>query len=124
MKKLLILPAILGLATAASAENRSAVFQMGVGNFQSTVQSGQNAAVVGQIGRNNGANLAQTGNGNSAAIAQIGAGHERTVVQDGNRLGYGSIQANSHLEGAFSRTGGNAFTSTTAELEVVPDAVE
>lgn len=124
MNNLLILIAILSFATAASAENRSRVVQMGSGNMQSTIQSGQNTAMVGQVGRDNSANVTQTGNNNSAAVAQIGTGHQRTVVQEGDRLGYGSIQANSHLTGSFSRTGGNAFTSTTAQLDVGPPPSE
>jgi hypothetical protein len=105
-------------ATTASAENRAAIMQMGIGNMQSTFQAGSNTAVVVQVGVENDVELAQNGEGNVAAIAQVGENHSRTVVQDGDRLGYGSIQANNALTGSFSQTGGNSFTSITGELDI------
>ena len=120
MKQLLSLIAVAGLTTAASAENRASIIQMGTGNVQSTFQSGQNTALVAQVGAENSANIVQTGDDNIAAVGQMGVGHERSVVQDGSRLGYGSIQASSAFSRSYTRTGGNAFTSTTAELDVGP----
>lgn len=119
MKILLIPCAVVLFATAASAENRVEIIQMGISNMQTTFQSGRNAASVAQIGTENNASISQNGDGNVAAIAQIGANHSRSVVQNGDRLGYASIQANNVLTGSFSRTGGNAFTSTTGQLDVV-----
>lgn len=117
MKVLLLIGAMACIAGAATAENKLQVVQIGVDNMQSTLQSGRNTAAVVQAGTENNVSLVQNGNDNVAGIAQIGAGHTRTVVQDGDRLGYGSIQASSNLTGSFSRTGGNAFTSTTADLD-------
>lgn len=118
MRLILITCAIAFAGTAASAENRAHIMQMGIGNMQSTFQSGSNTAVVVQVGEENDVDLEQNGDGNVAAIAQVGEDHERTVVQDGDRLGYGSIQANNELTGSFSLTGGNSYTSITGELEI------
>jgi hypothetical protein len=117
MKVLFFTGAMACLAVAATAENQIQVVQIGVGNMQSTLQSGSNTATVIQAGTENNVSLVQNGSDNAAGIAQVGADHTRTVVQDGDRLGYGSIQASSHLTGSFSQTGGNMFTSTTAELD-------
>ncbi len=118
MKILLMTCAVVAVASAASAQNRIDVRQIGIGNMQATIQSGRNAATITQFGSGNEVQLEQNGDANVAGIAQIGEGLTRSVVQDGDRLGYGSIQATSPLTGSFSRTGGNSFTSTTGQLDV------
>ena len=118
MKILLMTCAVVAVASAASAQNRVDVRQIGIGNMQSTFQAGRNAAAIAQFGSMNDVQLEQNGEGNVAGIAQIGENLSRSIVQDGDRLGYGSIQATSPLTGSFSRTGGNSFTSTTGQLDV------
>lgn len=118
MKILFYTGAFVCAAITAEAQNRIEITQIGINNMQATVQTGTNSGMVVQLGADNEVSLTQTGENNVAAIAQIGEGHERTVVQDGHRLGYGSIQADSTLTGTFSQTGGNAYTSTTGVLEV------
>ena len=118
MRRTLISAAIICAPLAAFGQNVADTDQVGENNQQVTVQSGDNAAFTRQYGSNNLASITQDGRRNVAAIAQIGVGHEQSVSQTGNNLGYGSVQVtNKVFSGTFSRTGGNAFTSTTLEFE-------
>jgi hypothetical protein len=118
MKTFIIIVAAAGLASEVHAENRATIVQFGIGNMQTMIQQGSNTAVVVQGGAGNSSDIQQSGEKNVAAVAQVGTGLSRTVVQDGDRLGYGSIQATSNLTGSFTATGGNAYTSVTADLDV------
>ena len=118
MQRSIILAAFIIPPMAASAQNMSTSFQFGHGNVQSTVQSGENAAMTMQVGSDNTASITQQGEHNVAGVGQVGEGHSRTVEQIGDNLGYGSIQTSSEIyTDAFSGIGGNAYTSTTLDIE-------
>ncbi|MCO4849133.1 MAG: curlin repeat-containing protein [Yoonia sp.] len=119
MRRTLIISAFLCIPLAAVGQDRAITLQVGEGNQQLTAQSGSNIAVTQQFGRNNTASTMQDGRNNVATIVQIGENHVRSVQQVGNNLGYGSVQVtHEKFTSSFSGVGGNAFTSTTLDIDV------
>lgn len=119
MHSTLIAAALVCTPLTAIGQNMSLTAQVGEYNQQTTIQTGRNTAVTRQYGSKNIASIKQNGQRNVATIAQIGEGHVRNIEQNGNNLGYGSLQATDDTyTGSHSGTGGNAFTSTTLDIEV------
>jgi hypothetical protein len=119
MKKVFIAMALICAPLSAIGQDQSV--PVGVGNpsqHPSGLNDGNTAATY-QLGSNNVASIRQNGRRNVAVVAQIGADHVRTVEQNGNNLGYGSVQVtNRHYTATFSGHGGNAITSTTLDFDV------
>ena len=119
MQRSLFLAALICLPITAFGQNLNTTVQVGQDNQQVTLQSGGNAAMTMQIGTNNMSSITQTGRGNVAAVGQVGDNHTRTVEQTGDNAGYGSVQAsNEYRSDSYSGFGGNAFTSTTLDIDV------
>ena len=119
MRRALSLAAFIFLPLTAFSQNLSTSVQVGAGNQQRTTQFGANAALSMQYGSKNTSSITQNGQHNIVAVGQVGEDHLRTVDQTGDNLGYGSVQiTNDHYSKSFSGTGGNAFTSTTVEIDI------